>query len=705
MARNSGTSRVLRRLASGLACVVMLSMVGCGGEPGCEEDGIGRFPAEKAPCIDEWRWAKRLPGGEQQACRLGRAASGSVLRLGLLEQGASGPPVTAEVFVGDTRVASLASRGGQQWADYRVDVGSGPTASGPCRVVFHGPQNFWVGPCELIRPRDDHTNVLIFLIDALRLDRLGCYGYARNTSPNIDAFARDAVKFTHLTPQSSWTRPSVASLLTSTYPNVHGAQGRQDVRRENMPSLAAVLAAHGYETHGIITNGNVLPTWGLGREFFRYVDRCPRTPSGTPDADAVAAAIDTFRNAVGRPWFMYLHTLAPHEPYAPPDRFNVFDPQDYHPWPGERKAARRKMQALYDGEILYVDHLFGQLVEEMKRLGAYDNSIIAVIADHGEEFWDHGGVGHGKTLFEEQLRIPCLLKLPHNRHAGEVRNGIIEMVDLAPTFLELLGLPPEERFQGTSFVETLEGGQDDDERIGFASLVLDGKNMRTVKTQASKCIWDITYDSERWYDLTVDPCESALRHEPPEGAEELTAYVRRMNDVGQGLHLLIAGNAHTKHVVKGVIQAAGIEDYELFHSRRGITVRRLGDAVGFSIDFRLVKTSSMWMGRWRTHTKGRKLVTLRVGLPAAEPFRIGVFVDNGPVDAERVFAGADRRHIPLDDVDLQPTDLAALPYSFLPHTVPDEFGVYLWYVAGVNTISRDEMDTETREKLQALGYL
>ena len=200
------------------------------------------------------------------------------------------------------------------------------------------------------------------------------------------------------------------------------------------------MAAAGFETQGLVTNPGCLPVWGIGDEFMFYGDVESRRYRHRDDTEVTDRAIEAARFAAGRPWFFYVHAMGPHAPYEPPGEYaTMFQSPtvDGDPLAMERLTALN----LYDGEIACTDMHFGRLINELKTLGLYDNTIIIFLSDHGEEFREHGGDYHGKTLYEEQLRVPLLIKLPHSARAGERRNDLIEMVDVAPTILDLVGMP------------------------------------------------------------------------------------------------------------------------------------------------------------------------------------------------------------------------------------------------------------------------
>ncbi len=283
-------------------------------------------------------------------------------------------------------------------------------------------------------------NVLIYMIDTLRADRLGVYGYDQPTSPNLDALAKDSIVFRHALAQSSWTRPSVASVFTGLHPRSHGVNDRTDALSPTATTLAAVLGSAGYQTAAVVTNGNVSAPFGfhLGFEAFVYLgEGTGREIHAQSDVvnDRVFAWLEG-RDA-DRPFFLYVHTSDPHDPYAPrapfrdrfmpsprfPDRIAI---RSMHERPLEAQQApdvARELGALYDAEIAFNDHHLGRLLDHLKAENLYDSTIVLVVSDHGEEFYEHEYWGHGITLYEEQLRVPFVLKLPHQMSAGQVADG------------------------------------------------------------------------------------------------------------------------------------------------------------------------------------------------------------------------------------------------------------------------------------------
>jgi arylsulfatase A-like enzyme len=289
------------------------------------------------------------------------------------------------------------------------------------------------------RVRADGPNVIVYLVDTLRRDHLGVYGHRRDTSPRVDAFARDAIVFDNAYAPSSWTRPSTASLMTGLSPSRHRAIGRLDVVRPEHWALSEHFQAAGYRTLGFVTNPNVLAVWGFDQGFDSYLDIDAESLSTRADRviDQVLRALDAL--APDERFFLYVHTLDPHAPYAPPPPYDqMFEVS------GDESAA------LYDGEIAFGDEQFGRMIDWLRQRQKYDDTLIVFLSDHGEEFLDHSGTEHGHTLFEED--VAQLL-----RQAGESSQGVPMGIYLAVVpDVEIAEDVPEdvrERLRGLGYLE------------------------------------------------------------------------------------------------------------------------------------------------------------------------------------------------------------------------------------------------------------
>jgi len=306
-------------------------------------------------------------------------------------------------------------------------------------------------------------NVIIFLVDALRADRLGCYGYDKPTSPHIDEFARASELFRRAYAPASWTRASVASLFTGLGSPRSGGVGRNDFLRHDIPTLAEALSKAGYYTIGFVSNGNIASELGFGRGFNRYIylpeklDRIDIYPSSQEILEAAMPQLE----AAPEPFFAYIHVIDPHAPYAPAPEFATkFIPNGAKPTAGTMDALKRFIwrnppaydsevafiSGLYDGEVATTDKWFGGFLEWLDRRSLADHTVVIFTADHGEEFYDHHGLGHGGTLYNELLRIPLIIRYPGVTPRGN--DSLASLSDIMPTILALTGASPDISLQG-----------------------------------------------------------------------------------------------------------------------------------------------------------------------------------------------------------------------------------------------------------------
>ncbi len=296
-------------------------------------------------------------------------------------------------------------------------------------------------------------SVFLWVVDTLRADHLGTYGYSRDTSPNLDALAREAVVFTGAVAQSSWTRPSVASILTGKYVRNHGILTVKDALAKEVPTLAEALSLLGYRTAGWITNANIRGV-GLGRGFDLYQRPRPfgrylKHYSGHVPSRATLKWIDNQPD--GNPLFGYLHVSDPHAPYLSSSDFRDYWPvedrsiggmESIKKLPSRADPPTLDLLSLYDSEIRQVDDALGQFIAGLKERSLYQGSLIVITADHGEEFFDHGGWQHGQTLYAEQLRVPFVIKWPKGKSPFELGSHIsapVSHVDIPATILQAAG--------------------------------------------------------------------------------------------------------------------------------------------------------------------------------------------------------------------------------------------------------------------------
>ena len=317
-------------------------------------------------------------------------------------------------------------------------------------------------------------HVILITIDTLRQDALGCYNGNPASTPNIDAFARESAVFTNAYSCAPWTYPSIASILTGLAPRVHQLIDGKTKLPENVPTMAESMATAGYQTAALGYNSVLLPRSELDRGFHEYAwfpthglpvknfevglthELLDMAAVQRPDtAQLTDMAIQWFKEKGRQDTFFWLHYFDPHMPYMPPEEFLPADPEQRALgsffWDVKlargggvaRTAVERAwIRALYDGEVRYVDAQVGRLLDALKQSGIYDDALIVLTSDHGEEFWDHGRFEHGHTLFNELLHVPLLIKLPANQE-GRTVDACVTTEAIAPTVLNLCGVAPK----------------------------------------------------------------------------------------------------------------------------------------------------------------------------------------------------------------------------------------------------------------------
>jgi arylsulfatase A-like enzyme len=317
-------------------------------------------------------------------------------------------------------------------------------------------------------------NLLLLTFDTLRADHLGCYGYGRNTSPNIDRLARKSVMFENAYCQRPKTSPSFATLFTGTYPSYHGIRGAMRRLSDASRTLAECLRDAGWTTAAVITNGNLYPAFGFDQGFDDYVFGHKDARTG---ADLSISWLE--RNAGNaEPWFLWVHFTDPHTPYDPPapyDRLFAAGAEGV----GEQVG-------LYDGEIRFADDQLGRILDWLEGNEAAKRTIVVFTADHGESLGEHNYYfEHGLHPYEPCAHVPLVMRIPGVTKAS-LCDALVGLVDVMPTILDALGLRAPEEAQGLSFLPILTGGEDGDAREFVYIEAGYGRHDIAGRTQALK---------------------------------------------------------------------------------------------------------------------------------------------------------------------------------------------------------------------------
>ena len=367
--------------------------------------------------------------------------------------------------------------------------------------------------------------VVFVVVDTLRRDHLGIFGYDRETSPFIDHLAKDSLFLANMVSHASQTVPSVASIITSTLPSVHGIQfysGRMNfgpsaplapVLRRELTTMAEYFSEAGFHTIGLVANPWLRSEFGFAQGFDDYflhpcfrmaTDRATRCDG----RDLTSRAIQYIRHAQnGRKVFLYLHYMDVHHPYGPAN--NV--PRFFRPAQGNyayrdglvrglTNADLEFTEALYDEKIGYLDELLSDLMDVLGEVALKHRSILIVTSDHGDEFYEHGGLGHGTTLYNELINSFAILWGPGVFPAQKITRYIPAM-DLLPTLLEALQIEPDAGVQGHSLWPLIyERG----EAVKDRPIVSELGDRKAVIFDRWKLILDLDSGQETFYDIGSD---------------------------------------------------------------------------------------------------------------------------------------------------------------------------------------------------------
>ena len=383
---------------------------------------------------------------------------------------------------------------------------------------------------------DAPSNVILVVIDTLRADRLGCYGYPRDISPNIDAFAGEALLFEKCLSHAADTRFACASLLTGFLLHETGILD-SPILREELDTLPEILRARGFATAAVISNYVLRKGLAYEQGFDVYDDTMDQREAVRNWPERIAArttdrAIELLEDHRGKSLFMWIHYQDPHGPYAPPkaftDRFRdpASPPRMLEPsgsMSGRGGIPKYQMlgehrafdlyRARYDGEIRYVDEEFKRLIDALKRLSTYDDTLIILTSDHGEGMGEHDYYfAHGEYLYQHQLHVPLIVRWG-DRLQGR-REPFVQHVDILPTVLDILGIQTQSRLRGIDL-------RIDTEREILAemqsrlapedrkhALVRDGKKLIHTPSTNRLEIYDLLSDPHETSDLASDPAYS-----------------------------------------------------------------------------------------------------------------------------------------------------------------------------------------------------
>jgi len=560
-----------------------------------------------------------------------------------------------------------------------------------------------------------HQDVILIVVDTLRADHLGVYGYDRGTSPRVDGLARRATVFDAAWSTAPWTLPSVTSMMTSRYPSSHRVENDGLKLGAEVPTLAETLGRAGYATGGFVSHVYVAAPFGLARGFGTFEDFGVSKPGYRleagmePRADRVTdAALAWLGRQARRPVFLFVHYFDPHWPYDPPERFRALYPDDYRgpfdatydsiskfqdprrPLPDD---YRRFLLDRYDGEIRFVDEQIGRLLDGLVALGRGSRAWVVVTADHGEEFKDHGSMGHGRRLYEEVVRVPLIVGRvsPTGAAAPDRVRVPVSGIDLLPTIAGLAGVGAPAGAQGRSLAPLLDeaGALPAADRPLVCETIRLNAHLKAVRRGPLKLIQSMDENRTETYDLDTDPRQGddLSERRPDERRALARALFSQVDFLSGGWNVRWSSDG-SKHRFQGQIRTKGIfrTVVPLFRERGKYVLESPGILNFSDVD--------------QTGASGLSFTTA----PEDAGAEFYLLIDGRPLP-ERVFLGGNEhnpRALPFP-LEGRPTVDAA--FTKPPRADGRDLGYFIWRLRPAGPDQGVVLDDEIREQLRSLGYV
>lgn len=384
---------------------------------------------------------------------------------------------------------------------------------------------------------DDKPNIILIIVDALRCGHLGCYGYQRNTSPNMDRIAGEGIIFNRAYAQSNSTLPATTTLFTSLYPTSHNVLSGKEVLSKESKTLIEDLRVAGYRTSGFSSNPFFWGNFGLRRDFISFYFGqsnfiCKLWPSiigeilrrlfMPTDEHLTRQAVSWIKWNKSQKFFIYMHYMATHAPYRIPEAYEKIYVKEEIPdrvdFPHKRflrnieinSAQKKNLIDRYDGAIRFVDDQIGKLFDILQSLNVEEDTLLIITGDHGEAFGEHGDWTHGYTLYQETIKIPLIIWYPKVRCSQTRSNELAGLIDIKPTILNIVGIKQREIYQGKALIsQTRKKGDLYRQKGSREEIFSEGRsNLRCIITSTNwKLISDKVKGKIELYNLEQDPEE------------------------------------------------------------------------------------------------------------------------------------------------------------------------------------------------------
>jgi len=384
---------------------------------------------------------------------------------------------------------------------------------------------------------EDKPNIILIIVDALRCDHLGCYGYQRNTSPNIDRVAKKGIIFDRAYAQSNWTLPATATLFTSLYPTSHNVLSGKEILSKQSKTLIEDLKLAGYRTAGFSGNPFFWGNFGLRQGFGSFhfgqsnfickvwpsvIGEISRRLFMPTDEHFMKQAISWIKSNKSQKFFIYLHYMATHAPYCIPKAYEEIYAKEEIPdrvdFPHKRflrdveinSVQKKNLIDRYDGAIRFVDDQIGKLFDILHSLDLEEDTLLIIAGDHGEAFGEHGDWTHGYTLYQETIKIPLIIWYAKIRYSHTRSNELAGLIDIKPTISNTVGIKQSEIYQGKDLIsQTTKKGDLYQQREGREEIFSEGvSDLKCIITSTNwKLISDKAKGKIELYNLEEDPEE------------------------------------------------------------------------------------------------------------------------------------------------------------------------------------------------------
>lgn len=565
---------------------------------------------------------------------------------------------------------------------------------------------YWSAPRIVVAAGEHDPNLLFITIDCLRADHLGSHGYGRDVTPRLDELARDGVRFANAYANAPMTLPSIPQIFTSrVFPTRDEEILTQPIARAGISNAAYV-------------NNAWIPLWLSQGGHAEPPGTFDRLVSG--DRDAKAITDEALRWLERRPqerFALYLHYLDAHTPYRPPTEYiaryadpayegpvgSTFNDNEGADTGKYDEADKKKIVALYDAAIRYIDDQIGRILDALRAQGRLDSTLIVLSADHGEEFWDHGRFFHGQSLYDELLHVPLIVRLPNGAHAGTVVDRPVRSIDIAPSILEWLGLPRPDGFTGASLAAAIAAPDEDGEPLFATATQAQFPTRYAIRTREKKLIESIDSGSRELYDVEGDPDEST--NVAPTALDTARPLVQRLEDARRilrerGYQVRVVGPESGRAEVRIALRGHPKSGTFLTLDRRREGTR---PKVTISTDGMNLEATAT-VGAEGTGLRFDRLPDPR-NLGRKDLVRFEIEVDGKKVPREALALGPTGRTPRTDLIDLRNRSLETTEEPACP-SPDDGVRVCVWRYPGEKFLAIPEIeDPAVRAKLRALGYL